>query len=90
MNKKNNIFRGLISIKFLLTIKYTKVLRNLKSLLFSLTQIRVIVYSSFRFVRGLFVIYGIFSSLIRRKHEEKLLFTVLGNSKHCSQKNSKM
>jgi len=39
------------------------------------------VDSSFRYVRGLFVIYGTFPSLIRRKHEQttskheaKLLF----------------
>ena len=34
------------------------------------TQIPVKVYSSFKFVRGLFVIYGTFPRLIRRKHEQ--------------------
>ena len=59
-----------IFIKFCLTLKYTKVLRHLISLLFSLTKVRVKVHSSFRFVRGLFVIYGTFPRLIRRKHEQ--------------------
>jgi len=37
---------------------------------FSPNQVRVKFYSSFRFVRGLFVIYGTFPRLIRRKHEQ--------------------
>ena len=56
--------------RFCLTLKYTKVFRHLKSFLFSLIQTRIKSHSSFRFVRGLFVIYGTFPRLIRRKHEQ--------------------
>jgi len=54
----------------LLKSKYTKVFRHLKSLLFSLIQTRIKSHSSFTFARGLFVIYGTFPRMIRRKHEQ--------------------
>ena len=45
-------------------------IKIIKSYHFSPNQLRVKFYSSFRFVRGLFVIYGTFPRLIRRKHEQ--------------------
>ena len=61
--------------------KTIKSLKIIKPHHFSPNQVRVKFYSSFRFVRGLFVIYGTFPRLIRRKHEQttnkpkaKLLF----------------
>ena len=60
------------------TIKQIKIIKPYH---FCPNQVRVKFYSSFTFVRGLFVIYGTFPRLIRRKHEQttnkpqaKLLF----------------